>query len=427
MTYKFEQTKEYAKQMDKQDTLYEYRERFFLHDGEIYMDGNSLGLGSIDAENALNEAFEDYKKDSIKIWNIKKGLYFNYSKAIAAKMTSLINADEHEVVVMGSITSNIHQALATLYKPTKDRYKIIVDELNFPTDIYAVKSMIELQGLTVEDSLIVIKSKDGKTIDEEDVINSMQSDVSLILLPSVLYRSAQLLDMKKITEKAHEQGILVGWDLAHSIGAVPHDFNDIQPDFAVWCTYKYLNGGPGAVGGMYLNKRHFSKAAGLKGWFGNKSNTQFKLSHVFDQDINANGLLLGTPHIFSMAPLYGALDIFNEVGIDNIRKKSLQLTDYMMYLIEQRLLDYGFSIGNPREDYRRGGHVCLEHEEAYRISQAMRDYGVIPDYREPDVIRLAPVALYISYEDVFKVIETIERIFKEQLFLKYSIERLEVI
>lgn len=427
MTYKLEQTKEYAKEMDKQDTLFKYRERFFLNDGEIYMDGNSLGLGSIDAENALSEAFEDYKRDSIKIWNIKHGLYFNYSKAIAAKMTPLINAEEDEVVVMGSITSNLHQALATLYKPTKERYKIIVDELNFPTDIYAVKSMIELLDLSVEDTLIVIQSKDGKTIDEEDVINAMKDDVSLILLPSVLYRSAQLLDMKKITEKAHDQGILVGWDLAHSIGAVPHDFKDIQPDFAVWCTYKYLNGGPGAVGGMYLNKKHFSKTAGLKGWFGNKSSTQFKLNHTFDQDLDANGLLLGTPHIFSMAPLYGSLDIFNEIGMDVIRKKSLHLTEYMMYLIEQKLLKYGFSIGNPRENNRRGGHVCLEHDEAYRLSQAMRDYGVIPDYREPNVIRLAPVALYISYEDVFKMIEIIEDIYKNKLYLKYSNERLEVI
>lgn len=427
MGYEFKDGLEFAKQLDKLDKLHHVRERFYLNEGEIYMDGNSLGLSSKDAEEALLNVFNVWRKEAIKIWGVENGRYFNFSRIIAEKLKKLINADADEIIIMGSITTNIHQGMATFYKPTKEKYKIIVDELNFPTDIYAAKSMIELKGYKVEDVLIEVRSRDGRTISEEDIIAKMDDDVALILLPSVLYRSAQLLDMELITSEAHKRGIIIGWDLAHSIGSVPHDFKKIDPDFAVWCSYKYLNAGPGATAGMYINRKHFNKSAGLKGWFGNKDESQFLLSHDFDQDKDANGWLLGTHNMFSMAPLDGVLNIFNKVGMENIRIKSLHITAYLMYLIDNKLSKYGCSIGNPRDDHRRGGHICLEHDEAYRISLALRDNKVIPDYREPNVIRLAPVALYVSYEEVYHLVEILEKIIRDKEFEKYSLKRVTVL
>ncbi len=417
----------FAKNMDDKDVLGVYKSRFDIKENQIYMDGNSLGLSSIDAKEALNEAYDVWKNEGIQIWGTENGKYFKYSKTIAAQIAPLINSDIEEIAVMGSITTNIHQALSTFYKPDSSRYKIVVDELNFPTDIYAVKSIIALKGMNEEDVLVKVKSEDGRTISEEAVIEAMSDDVALMLLPSVLYRSSQLFDMKRITKAAHEKGILIGWDLAHSIGAVPHDFKSIEPDFAVWCSYKYLNGGPGANAGMYINKKHFGISTGLKGWFGNKDSSQFAMDHNFDQDPTAEGLLQGTPNIFSMAPLLGALKHFNEAGIHALRKKSLALTGYMMFLIDERLSEYGFAIGNPREDDRRGGHVALEHDEAYRISLALRDLGVIPDYREPNVIRLAPVPLYIGFEETYRVIEIIEKIMQEKIYEAYSLDRVTVL
>lgn len=427
MKHEFKDGLEFAKELDKLDKLHNIRDRFYLNEGEIYMDGNSLGLSSKDAEESLLNVFDVWRKEGIKIWGVEDGRYFNFSKNLAEKLKNLINADANEIIVMGSTTSNIHQGLATFYKPTKERYKIIVDELNFPTDIYAVKSMLNLKGYKIEDALIEIKSRDGRTICEEDIISKMADDVALILLPSVLYRSAQLLDMDLITSEAHKRGIVVGWDLCHSIGSVPHDFKKIDPDFAVWCSYKYLNAGPGATAGMYINRKHFNKSTGLRGWFGSKDESQFLMSHDFDQDTDANGWLLGTHNMFSMAPLDGVLNIFNEVGMENIRAKSLHITAYLMYLIDNKLSKYGYSIGNPREDHRRGGHVCLEHDEAYRISLALRDNNVIPDYREPNVIRLAPVALYVSYEEVYHLVEILERIVKDKEFENYSLKRVTVL
>lgn len=427
MNYEFKDGLEFAKEMDRLDKLGYLRERFYLNENEIYMDGNSLGLSSKDSEEALLDVFNVWKKEGIKIWGTREGYFFNLSRNIAKKLKSLINADENEIIVMGSITTNIHQALATFYKPTKERYKILVDELNFPTDIYATKSIIELKGLNVDDVLVKVKSNDDRTLREEDIIEKMDDDVALILLPSVLYRSAQLLDMKLITKKAHDRGIIIGWDLAHSIGAIPHDFKNIEPDFAVWCSYKYLSAGPGATAGMYINKRHFNKSAGLKGWFGSKDESQFLMSHDFDQDTDANGWLLGSHNMFSMAPIDGVLNIFSEATIENIRSKSLHITAYLMYLIDNKLAKYGYVVGNPREDHKRGGHVSLEHDEAYRISLALRDNNVIPDYREPNVIRLAPTALYNTYEDVYNLVEILEKIVKENEFENYSLDRVTVL
>ncbi|MFB0918603.1 MAG: kynureninase [Clostridiaceae bacterium] len=421
--YNFNLTEDTAKKLDYEDPLKAFRERFYVDETRIYMDGNSLGLCSKDAEKHLLEVLEVWKKDAIEIWGAKGGKYLNYSQFLADKMAFLLNADKDEVAVVGSTTVNIHQTIGTFYKPTKDRYKILVDDINFPTDRYAIESQIRLKGLDPDEVLKVIESSDGSLIDEDKIIEGMTDDVAIVFLPSVLYRSAQLLDMKKISVAAKSKGILIGWDLCHSIGAVHHDFRAIDPDFAVWCTYKYLSAGPGANAGLFINRKHFGMKSALAGWFGNEAETRFKLSNEFKQDKTAKGWQIGTPSLLSMAPLEGTLDIYNEAGMDRVREKSLKITSYLMYLIDSELTDYGFGIGNPREDDKRGGHVCLTHDDAYRINIAMKEKGIIPDFREPNVIRLAPIALYVSYMDVYKMIGVIKEIMDNKEYEKFSDKR----
>lgn len=423
MITNFELGIDYAKKLDENDEIRHIRSHFYIKENEIYMDGNSLGMCSKDAEDSLLNMLALWKEHGINIWNIEDGKYFLYQNFLGELMAPLINADPQEVTVSNSTTVNIHQGISTFYKPTKGKYKIIVDDLNFPSDRYAIDSQIKLKGLDPEDAVKVVKSLDGRTICEDAIIEAMTEDVALVFLPALLYRSAQLLDMQKITDAAHKRGIIIGWDLCHSIGCVPHNFKELDTDFAVWCNYKYLSAGPGATAGLYINKRHFKEEPGLSGWQGNAKSTQFLLKHTFEHAEDAGGWQIGTQPMFSMAPLEGVLKLYNQIGMEKIRKKSLNLTGYMMFLIEQRLLRYGCNIGNPREDHRRGGHVSLEHEEAYRICKALKEHHVIPDFREPNVIRLAPVALYISYEEVYKVINILEGILSTKEYEKFTSTR----
>ena len=418
----FEMSLDFAKEKDKQDSLASVRDRFYIQPGTIYMDGNSLGLASKDAREVLMEVFDLWQTEGINIWNIKNNKYFLYQDFLGERMAQLINARGEEVTVMTNTTINIHQGISTFYHPTKDRYKILVDDINFPTDRYAIDSQVKLKGYDPAEAVKVVKSQDG-LISEEAVIDGMTDDVAIVFLPSVYYRSAQLLDMKRLTEAAHQRGIIIGFDLCHSIGVVDHNFAEIQPDFAVWCTYKYLNAGPGSIAGFYINQKHFALEPGLAGWQGNRKETQFLLKQTYEHVHNAGGWQTGTQPLLSMAPIEGALKVFEEVGMVNIREKSLDITAYLMYLIDNKLAEHGFSVGNPREAERRGGHVCLVHQEAYRITAALKDMGVVPDFREPNVVRLAPIALYTSYEEVYQVVEILKEIALNKKYENYSTER----
>lgn len=419
---KYEANREFAAKLDKEDKLAKYQDRFYKLKDTIYMDGNSLGLMSKDAEDSLNEAIKAWKEGGIDIWS-KYG-YFLYQDKLGAMIAPLLNADPDEVTVTNSTTMNVHQGIATFYHPTPERNKILIDDLNFPTDRYAVDSEVRIHGYDPAECVKIVKSRDGEFIYEDDFISAMTDDVCLVLLPSALYRSAQLIDMKKISEAAHERGIYVGFDLCHSIGAVPHDFKDIQPDFAVWCDYKYLNGGPGAIAGMYLNRKHFKLLPGLQGWHGNRKDTQFDLNQEFQHAEYAGGLMTGTQPVLSMAPLEGSLKMIAEAGIQNIREKSLNITGYLMYLIDERLSKYGFSVGNKREDDLRTGHVALVHPtEAIRVNACMKDHGIVPDFRFPDVIRLAPVPLYTSYTEVYDMVDIIVNIMESVEYKKYENKR----
>jgi kynureninase len=262
-------------------------------------------------------------------------------------MAPLVGGMKSEVIATGSTTTNLHQLVATFYKPSGNRTKILADELNFPSDIYALKSQLALKGYDPEDHLVRVKSRDGRMLREKDIIDAMTDDIALIVLPAVLYRSGQVLDMERLTAAARERGIPIGFDLCHSIGAVEHALHDWETDFAFWCTYKHLNGGPGSVAGLFVHEKHFGKAPGLAGWFGSKKETQFDMEHTMDPATDAGAYQIGTPHVLSLAPVIGALDMFEEAGLNKIREKSLELTEYMLKLIHVELVGFGIMIGNP--------------------------------------------------------------------------------
>lgn len=423
MNSKFQLGEDYAKKMDAEDPLARFRDRFYIKENEIYMDGNSLGLMSKDAEKSLIRVIDEWKNLGINGWSNAQIPWFYFSRELAKLMAPLVGAEEDEITIHSSTTVNIHAMVSTFFKPDDRKNKILVDSLNFPTDRYAIESQLSIKGLNPKEYLVVVESKDERTFDENYVVSKMTDDIALVFLPSVLYRSGQLLDMEYLTNEAHKRGIIIGFDCCHSAGVVPHHLSKWGVDFAVWCNYKYLNAGPGGPATIYINKKHFNKEPGLAGWHGYVQEKQFDLLNEFESADNAGGWQMGTPHMLSMAPLEGSLKMYNEAGIENLREKSLKITNYMMFLIDNNLSQYGFAIGNPRDDKRRGGHVALEHDEAVRINAALKDNGVVPDFRRPNVIRLAPVPLYVSYHDVWVVIEKIKEIMDNKIYLKYENKR----
>lgn len=412
---------ETARRYDADDQLSKYRDEFYIGENLYYMDGNSLGLMSRRAEASVLDVMDDWKTLGIDGWTEGERPWFYMSERIGELMAGLIGADPVSVLATNSTTVNIHQTVRTLYQPTGSRYKIIVDELNFPSDIYAVQSVLDDHGHG--DGLLKAESHDGHTLKTEDIISLMDESVALILLPSVLYRSGQILDMERLTRAAHDKGIFIGFDLCHSIGAIPHELQDWGVDFAVWCTYKHLNGGPGSVAGLYVHPRHHQREVSLKGWFGNNKQSQFDMDHTFDPAKDISQYQIGTPHVLSLAPLFGALEIFNEAGIANVREKSLGLTGFMLEMLDAEFGKYGFEIVTPREAEARGGHVLIGHEHAAGINAALKSRGVIPDFRAPSFVRIAPVALYNSFEDVYHALRILKEIMDDETYKKFGNER----
>lgn len=416
-------TRDCAEMLDRQDELSKYRNEFYLQPGSIYLDGNSLGLLSKRAEQTLHNLLHSWKTLGIDGWMQGKYPWFYLSEKLGEMSAPLVGAEPEEVIVTASATTNLHQLVATFYKPEGNRTKILADELNFPSDIYALQSQLRLKGYDPDKHLVRVKSRDGRLIEEEDIIAAMTDEIALIILPTVLYRSGQLLDIERLTKEAHARDILIGFDGCHSVGAIPHHFSKWGVDFAYWCNYKYLNSGPGGVGSLYINKKHFGRLPGLAGWFGSNKDKQFDMEHTFTPADTAGAFQIGTPHILSAAPLIGSLEMFAEATIEKVRKKSLHINQYLMELIEYELAGFGFTIGNPREDARRGGHVCLEHEEAARICKALKENGIVPDFRAPNVVRLAPVALYTSYTEVWDAVQVLKKIIQEKQYEKYENKR----
>jgi kynureninase len=404
---RFEPGRAYAEDLDVRDELAAFRACFRVPPGTIYLDGNSLGLLSQDAENAVLMVLEQWKTQAIEGWTEAQPDWFTLAERLGAQTAALVGADHDEVIVANSTTVNQHQLLSTLFDPGAANRVILADELNFASDIYALESHLRLRGLDPATALRLVGSRDGVTLAEDDLIAAMTPDVQIALFPSVLYRSGQLLDMHRLTAEAHRRGILIGFDCSHSIGAVPHALSAWGVDFAYWCSYKYLNGGPGAAAGLYLNRRHFGRVPGMLGWFGHKKETQFRLDLAFEPAEGAGALQIGTPNILSMAALSGSLPLFAVAGMETLRTKSLALTDYLMGLIDHELSGFGVEIVTPRAHAQRGGHVALRHPAARALGTALRAEGVVPDFRPPDILRLAPAPFYVRFSDCYDAVERI--------------------
>ncbi|AND38428.1 MULTISPECIES: kynureninase [Cytobacillus] len=415
-------TREYAIGLDAGNEL-SYREEFYIKEDGIYLDGNSLGLLSKRAEKSLLDLLDSWKHHAIDGWTEGDNPWFYLSEKLGKELAPIVGAHPEEVIVSGSTTVNLHQLVSTFYKPQGKRTKILADELNFPSDIYALQSQVKLKGYDPDEHLVQVKSADGHTLKEEDIVAEMTDEIALIVLPGVLYRSGQVLDMEYLTAEAHKRGIEIGFDLCHSVGSVPHSLSDWDVDFAFWCNYKHLNGGPGSTGGLFVNKRHFGQVPGLAGWFSSRKDKQFDMEHVLTAAEDAGAYQIGTPNIFSMAPIIGSLSMFNEAGMERIREKSLKLTGYMIKLIQHELDGHGFILRNPLDEKRRGGHIYLEHPEAARICKALKAEGVIPDFRAPNGIRLAPVALYNTFEDVWKTVQILKGIMDQEKYKQFENKR----
>jgi len=422
MTAGEDETRARARERDASDPLAGFRERFDVPE-EYYMDGNSLGPISESAESSLERAVEEWRDLGVRGWTDAENDWFHYGERLGDKLAPLVGARDGEVVVADSTTMNIHKLVGSFLDARDDDQppSVLVNELDFPTDHYAIAAQLRQRGLDPDEHLHRVPSADGRTITVDAVADALEAhDVGIVFMPSVLYRSGQLLDVDAITELAHDHGAYAGFDLAHSVGVVPHDLHAVGVDFAVWCSYKYLNAGPGAIAGLYVHEDHDDVAPSLPGWWGNDKETQFDMALEFDPAPDAGRFQTGTVPVLSAAPLDGALDVVHDAGIDRVRENSVRLTDYLVDLVDDRLAPYGAEVGTPRDPERRGGHVAIEHPEAYRVSEALRDRGVVVDYRQPDVVRVCPAPLYTSYEDVHDVVAILEDVLDDRTYEAYD-------
>lgn len=412
-----------ANDLDRADPLASFRKRFYIPENTVYVDGNSLGLLSKDAEGSLLRVLNEWKTLGIEGWFTARRPWFYFAEEIGNMAAELVGAYKDELIYTGTTTVNIHSLISTFYRPSGKRNKILADELNFPSDNYAINSQIKQKGLNPSEVLALVPGKNGYTLDENDIVSMMCDDVALIWMPSVLYGSGQLLDMEYLCREAHARDILIGFDCSHSAGAIPHHFSRWGVDFATFCSYKYLNGGPGCSAFLYINKKHFHKEPGMAGWFGYVKDKQFDMLPDFEHTRSAGGWQISSPGILGASTMEGSLKVLLEAGIENIRKKSLRLTGFFLELFEAMLNkpEYRFSIATPTEEHRRGGHIALSHPtEARQINEALKARLIIPDFRAPDIIRIAPVALYNTYEEVWKVCITLVEIMKNKEFQKYD-------
>jgi kynureninase len=374
-----------------------------------YLEGNSLGPISDHAEAAVGDLLAEWRDLAVDGWSDSD--WFEWGERLGSRVAPMVGARDDEVVLANSTTVNLHTLVGTFLRES-DGAEVLVNELDFPSDHYAVRAQLRERGLDPDDGLVQVASRDGRTIRAADVEAALEAnpEVGVVVMPSVLYRSGQLLDIAAITEAAHAHDALVGFDCAHSVGVVPHEFADVGVDFAVWCGYKYLNGGPGAVAGLYVNRRHHGTTPSLTGWWGHDKETQFEMNERFTPANSAGAWQIGTPPLLAMAPLRGVLDLFDEhdVTVAALRERSLALTDYCIDLADERLPEC--DVATPRAPDERGGHVALEHPEAYRIGEALQARDVVVDVRPPDVVRLCPAPTHVGFADVFDAVAALRAV-----------------
>jgi kynureninase len=404
-----------AQHLDAADPLAKFRKRFFIPEGQIYLDGNSLGLLSQDAEETLLAVLEKWKSGGIGGWLEGDSPWFTMAETLSARVARLVGAEADEIAIANSMTINLHQLLSTLYKPDAKRRKVLIDAHSFPTDRYALRSHLRLRGLDPDENIVIAPAGDSRFLDEAQVEKALENpELQMALFPSVVYTTGQLLDLKRLCRAARANGVIIGIDMSHSVGVMPHALDEWGADFAGWGHYKFMNAGPGSVAGLFINRRHFADDgrvdAGLAGWWSVHKESMFEMSDEFFPGIGASALQIGTPAVLSMAPIDGALRPIEEAGLERIRAKSVALTEFIIEAADAELADLGFHIGTPRDAARRGGHVSIVHEDAQPMCLALRARGVMPDFRKPDVIRVAPSPLYNTFTECWEALQILKEI-----------------
>ncbi|MCK0130941.1 kynureninase [Flavobacteriaceae bacterium F08102] len=415
---------EFAQNLDKKDPLANYKKQFHHPKDQagndlIYLCGNSLGLQPKTTAHYINQELNDWANLGVEGHLEARNPWLAYHEYLTNGMASIVGAKPIEVVVMNTLTTNLHLMMVSFYKPTSTRYKIIIEADAFPSDKYAVESQLRHHGIDDKEGLILWKPKEddlNHLEDLEQLLNDHKDEIALIMVGGVNYYTGQAFDLKKIAELGHQHGANVGFDCAHGAGNIPLNLHDSGADFAIWCTYKYLNAGPGSLAGCFVHERHaYDKTLNrFTGWWSHNKTTRFNMRDEFDVLPGAEGWQLSNPPILSMAAIKASVDIFKEVGMDALRTKSKQLTGYFEFLLKD-LNHPGIRIITPTNPNERGCQLSIQVKNAdKKLHQKLTDKGVISDWREPDVIRCAPVPLYNSFTEVYEMVQRLSDVLNEQ-------------
>jgi len=409
-----ENTIEYAKHQDSLDELASFRDRFYhpnLNGKQaLYFTGNSLGLQPKSAESYLKQELEDWREYGVEGHFDARRPWYAYHEFFSKGMAEIAGANESEVVAMGSLTANLHSLLVSFYRPTKERYKILCEKKAFPSDTYALQAQAKLHGFDPEEAVVEIAPAPGSDLITEasilEKIFELGDTLAVVMIGGVNYYSGQVFDMPLITDAAHKVGAYCGFDLAHGMGNIELKLHEWQVDFAAWCTYKYLNSGPGSVGGLFVHENHHKKRLPiLAGWWGHDKESRFLMEPEFVPMKSAEAWQMSNAPVFNMAIYLASLEIFQEATMERLWKKSRPLTDYLEFVVNEAARETGadLEIITPKEHERRGCQLSIvAHGFGKKLFDEITEAGVIADWREPNVIRMAPVPLYNSYEDVYR-------------------------
>jgi len=419
----FESTASFAQSLDERDSLKHFREKFYIPkqtNGEdvLYFTGNSLGLQPRTVREYIEQELKDWENWGVEGHFHAKSAWMPYHEFLTEPMANVVGAKPSEVVVMNSLTVNLHLLMVSFYRPSGKRNKIVIEKNAFPSDQYAVQSQIKFHGFTPETSLIELTPHKGKiclrTEDIENTIEEHGDEIALILLGGVNYYTGQAFDMKRITEIGHKVGAVVGFDLAHAAGNLELYLHEWNADFAAWCSYKYLNSGPGGIAGIFVHERHADSfdLPRFAGWWGHDKETRFLMDDKFIPMRGAEGWQLSNPPIFQMASLRASLEIFEEAGMKRLREKSVELTNYLEFLLGE-IKDERISVITPTNPEERGCQLSIRVRNSDKmLFKAITEKGIIADWREPDVIRVAPVPLYNTFTDVYKFVGILKECLK---------------
>ena len=412
---------EYAKEQDLLDPLAHFRTKFHIpknsHGEEwLYFTGNSLGLQPKETKNYIQQELDDWAKLGVEGHFEAKNPWMPYHEFLTETMAEIVGAKPIEVVIMNTLTTNLHLLMVSFYQPTILKHKILIESDAFPSDRYAVETQLRFHGFDPTESLIEWSPRKGETLlnieDLESILQSNGDEIALLLIGGVNYYTGQYLDLKKISELGHEKGCKVGIDLAHGVGNIQPNLHESGVDFAAWCTYKYMNSGPGSLGGVFVHERYAydQTLKRFAGWWSQNKETRFDMRQPLDITPGAEGWQLSNPPILSMAAIKASLALFSEVGMPALIKKSKQLTGYLEYLI-LKLNNKNISIITPKDPEQRGCQLSIQVKNANKsLHDKLTLARVITDWRTPDVIRCAPVPFYNSFEDVFKMVEQLKKI-----------------